>query len=55
MLVDPIPAGSQFVVGSVAVDGVSRPGANPAAGIVIGTIAAGASATVTFQVQVIVI
>ncbi|MEK3701220.1 hypothetical protein NYE33_29935 [Paenibacillus sp. FSL R10-2199] len=55
VLVDPIPAGSQFVVGSVAVDGVFRPGANPAAGIVIGTIAAGASTTVTFQVQVIVI
>lgn len=55
VLVDPIPAGSQFVVGSISVDGVFRPGANPAAGIVIGTIAAGASTTVTFQVQVIVI
>ncbi|MNP66606.1 hypothetical protein D3C76_1623340 [compost metagenome] len=55
VLVDPIPAGSQFVIGSVAVDGVQRPTANPAAGIVIGTIAAGASSTVTFQVQVIAI
>ncbi|WP_260510227.1 DUF7507 domain-containing protein [Paenibacillus typhae] len=53
VLVDPIPAGSQFVIGSVAVDGVQRANANPAAGIVIGTIAAGASSTVTFQVQVI--
>ncbi|MNE83522.1 hypothetical protein D3C80_1803430 [compost metagenome] len=53
VLVDPIPAGSQFVIGSVTVDGVQRPNANPAAGIVIGTIAAGASSTVTFQVQVI--
>ncbi|AIQ51776.1 DUF7507 domain-containing protein [Paenibacillus sp. FSL R7-0331] len=55
VLVDPIPAGSQFVIGSVAVDGVQRPAANPGAGIVIGSIAAGASSTVTFQVQVIVI
>ncbi|WP_091067851.1 isopeptide-forming domain-containing fimbrial protein [Paenibacillus sp. NFR01] len=53
LLVDPIPAGSQFVIGSVSVDGVFRPAANPAAGIVIGSIAAGASSTVTFQVQVI--
>lgn len=55
VLVDPIPAGSQFVAGSVTVDGVPRPGANPASGVVIGTIAPGASSTVTFQVQVIVI
>ncbi|MNC70109.1 hypothetical protein D3C75_1208860 [compost metagenome] len=52
VLVDPIPAGSQFVTGSVTVDGVTRPAANPGSGIVIGTIAAGASTTVTFQVQV---
>ncbi|MNN81571.1 hypothetical protein D3C81_1984090 [compost metagenome] len=55
VLVDPIPAGSQFVTGSVTVDGSARPTANPAAGIVIGTIAAGASSTVTFQVKVIAI
>lgn len=53
IVVDPIPAGSQFVIGSVAVDGTPRPSANPAAGIVIGTIAAGDSITITFQVQVI--
>ncbi|MEK4044017.1 DUF11 domain-containing protein [Paenibacillus sp. FSL H8-0048] len=55
VLVDPIPAGSQFVAGSVTVDGTPRPGANPATGIIIGTIAPGATSTVTFQVQVIVI
>ncbi|WNS46474.1 isopeptide-forming domain-containing fimbrial protein [Paenibacillus sp. MMS20-IR301] len=55
VLVDPIPAGSQFVTGSVSVDGVFRPGANPATGVQIGTIAPGASSTVTFQVQVIAI
>ncbi|WP_341347039.1 hypothetical protein [Paenibacillus sp. FSL H3-0469] len=55
VLVDPIPAGSQFVTGSVTVDGTPRPGANPGTGILIGTIAPGATSTVTFQVQVIVI
>lgn len=55
VLVDPIPAGSQFVAGSVTVDGTPRPGANPGTGILIGTIAPGATSTVTFQVQVIVI
>ncbi|WP_156131006.1 DUF11 domain-containing protein [Paenibacillus sp. FSL H7-0357] len=53
VLVDPIPAGSQFVAGSVTVDDIARPGANPGSGVVIGTIAAGASTTVTFKVQVI--
>lgn len=53
VLVDPIPAGSQFVPGSVTVDGTPRAGANPATGVTIGTIAPGASVTVTFQVQVI--
>ncbi|MBW4083828.1 DUF11 domain-containing protein [Paenibacillus sp. S150] len=53
VVVDPIPAGSQFVTGSVTVDGTVRPGVGPATGIEIGTIAAGASSTITFQVQVI--
>lgn len=52
ILVDPIPTGSQFVTGSVVVDGTSRPSGNPAGGIIIGTVVAGASSTVTFQVQV---
>ncbi|MNI36785.1 hypothetical protein D3C73_908500 [compost metagenome] len=55
VLVDPIPAGSQFVAGSVTVDGTARPGANPGSGIVIGTIAPGDSVTVTFQVQVVAV
>ncbi|MHA6529455.1 DUF7507 domain-containing protein [Paenibacillus sp. BAC0078] len=53
VLVDPIPAGSQFVAGSVTVDTVARPDANPGSGIVIGTIAAGAFSTVTFKVKVV--
>ncbi|WP_029191295.1 DUF7507 domain-containing protein [Paenibacillus elgii] len=52
VLIDPIPAGTVFVDGSVVVDGVSRPAAHPNTGIPIGTIANGASSTVTFNVQV---
>ncbi|WP_425495276.1 DUF7507 domain-containing protein [Paenibacillus tengchongensis] len=53
VLVDPIPAGSVLVPNSVTVDGVPRPGANPATGVTIGSIAPGATVTVTFQVQVV--
>jgi uncharacterized repeat protein (TIGR01451 family) len=53
IMVDPIPAGSQFVTGSITVDGTPRPSGSPASGIAIGTIAAGASSTITFQVQVV--
>ncbi|MCZ8518554.1 DUF7507 domain-containing protein [Paenibacillus caseinilyticus] len=49
---DNIPAGSAFVPNSVTVGGSTVPGANPAAGVNIGTIAAGGSSTLTFQVQV---
>ncbi|WP_274649655.1 DUF7507 domain-containing protein [Paenibacillus humicola] len=51
-ITDPIPAGSSFVPGSFTVNGVPVPGANPAAGVAIGTVAAGAAAAVTFQVLV---
>lgn len=50
---DPTPAGTVFVAGSVTVDGVSRPTANPNVGVAIGTIAPGASVSLTFQVQVV--
>jgi uncharacterized repeat protein (TIGR01451 family) len=49
---DPPPPGTSFVAGSFAVDGVVRPAADPAAGVPLGTIAKGAKATVTLQVQV---
>lgn len=49
---DPIPAGSTFVGGSLNVDGASRPAANPATGVIIGTIAPGDTVTVRFQVTV---
>ncbi|WP_422661105.1 DUF7507 domain-containing protein [Paenibacillus sp. EC2-1] len=52
VLVDPVPTGSVFVAGSVTVDGLSRPTANPNTGITIGTIAPNVTVIVTFQVQV---
>ncbi|MFB9754621.1 isopeptide-forming domain-containing fimbrial protein [Paenibacillus hodogayensis] len=55
VLVDPVPAGTRFVAGSVTVDGSSRPSANPNNGIPIGSIAAGGFSSVTFQVQVVAI
>ncbi|EFM12133.1 conserved repeat domain protein [Paenibacillus curdlanolyticus YK9] len=53
VLVDPVPTGTVFVTGSVTVDGTPRPAGNPNTGISIGSIAAGASSVVTFQVLVV--
>ncbi|WP_083681674.1 DUF11 domain-containing protein [Paenibacillus sp. FSL A5-0031] len=53
ILIDPTPAGTTFTTGSVTVDGSPRPTANPNNGITIGTIAAGGSSTVTFNVLVV--
>lgn len=52
LFTDAIPTGSSFVPGSVIIDGTARPGANPATGTIIGTIAPGASITITFSVSV---
>ncbi|GIP23952.1 DUF11 domain-containing protein [Paenibacillus sp. J22TS3] len=49
---DPIPAGTEFVSGSVTVNGIVIPSANPVTGIPVGSLAAGASAAVTFQLKV---
>ncbi|TYP72422.1 DUF7507 domain-containing protein [Paenibacillus methanolicus] len=53
ILSDALPAGSQFVGGSVTVGGTSAPAANPASGITIGTLAASSSVTVTLQALVV--
>ncbi|TVX92936.1 DUF11 domain-containing protein [Paenibacillus agilis] len=50
---DPLPSGANFVAGSVTVNGTPLPTANPATGIFVGVIAQSASATVTYQLQVI--
>jgi len=55
VMVDPVPVGTVFVPGSITVDGVARPTGNPNTGITLGSIAAGASVTVTFRVEVVVI
>lgn len=48
---DSVPTGTTFVAGSVTVNGT--PSANlPNTGITVGTLAAGASAIVTFQVTI---
>lgn len=52
VLIDAIPAGAAFVPNSVTVDGVSRPGAIPANGIAIGTIAPGVTVPVAFSITV---
>jgi large repetitive protein len=48
---DAPPIGTNFVAGSVTVDGVANAG-NPSAGISIGTVPAGGSRTVVFKVVV---
>ena len=51
IFLDPPPAGTSFLPGSVSVDGVAVAG-NPTAGINVGTVAAGAVKTVQFKVVV---
>ncbi|MDF2927103.1 MAG: hypothetical protein K0R57_6017 [Paenibacillaceae bacterium] len=53
VLVDPIPVGTSFVAGSVTVNGTPSPSDNPGVGISIGSIAAGVTVIVTFQVLVL--
>jgi uncharacterized repeat protein (TIGR01451 family) len=49
---DPPPPGTAFIPGTFKVNGIVQPGANPAAGVNLGTVAAGATRTVAFQVRV---
>ncbi len=49
---DPIPAGTTFVSGSVKIGGTSYPAYNPATGFPLPDLAAGANATVEFDVKV---
>ncbi|WP_019912177.1 DUF7507 domain-containing protein [Paenibacillus sp. HW567] len=52
ILTDLVPEGTSFISGSVTLQGIPLPGADPAAGIPIGNLDAGLSAVVAFQVQV---
>ena len=49
---DTPPPGTTFVPNSLTVGGVPQAGANPSAGVNVGTIAVGASKTITFQTLV---
>ncbi|MGY1423664.1 DUF6923 family protein [Bacillus cereus] len=51
ILTDPIPVGTNFVSGSVTVNGVPNVG-DPSIGILLGNIAPQTSLTITFQVQI---
>ena len=50
--IDPIPAGTTFVPGSVKINGTSYPAYNPNAGFALPDLAAGESVTVEFDVKV---
>lgn len=52
VFVDSIPAGTTFVANSVMVNGVARPGTNPASSINLGSINASQTTVVCFQVRV---
>ncbi|HDR7793732.1 TPA: DUF11 domain-containing protein [Bacillus luti] len=52
IFVDSIPAGTTFVANSVTVNGVERPGENPASSINLGSINASQMIVVRFQVRV---
>lgn len=49
---DTPPAGTSFVSGSVFVNGIAQPTANPLNGVPVGSVAAGATTTVRFQARV---
>src|SRR6185295_605259 len=49
---DPPPAGTSFVANSFTVNGVVLPGADPVAGVPLGTVAAGTTVTVTLHVHI---
>ncbi|WP_028551516.1 DUF11 domain-containing protein [Paenibacillus sp. UNC451MF] len=49
----PLPPGTQFVPGSVVIDGIFTPSYDPVQGIPVETLLSGASVYVTFRLQVI--
>ncbi|MBY0013081.1 DUF11 domain-containing protein [Paenibacillus typhae] len=48
----PVPEGAVFIPGSVVAGGVYSPEADPAAGILLGTLGVGAAAEISFRVRV---
>ncbi|UHA74272.1 DUF7507 domain-containing protein [Paenibacillus sp. 481] len=52
VLTDSIPNGTRFVAGTVVINGIAAPNADPTTGISLGTLASGASVTVTYVLEV---
>lgn len=52
VLTDVLPTGLTFVTGSVIIDGVPNPSANPATGINLGSLSPGQTEVVTFNATV---
>ncbi len=52
LLVDTAPVDTTFVFGSVTINGINQPNANPENGITLGTLAPNDSVIITFQVTI---
>ncbi|KLV15786.1 hypothetical protein ABW01_23080 [Bacillus anthracis] len=52
LLVDTAPVDTTFVIGSVTINGINQPNANPENGITLGNLAPNESAIITFQVTI---
>ncbi|AOM04767.1 cell surface protein [Bacillus cereus] len=52
LLVDTAPADTTFVIGSVTINGINQPNANPENGITLGNLAPNESVIITFQVTI---
>ncbi|MCD1203075.1 DUF11 domain-containing protein [Bacillus cereus] len=52
LLVDTAPADTTFVIGSVTINGINQPNANPENGITLGNLAPNDSVIITFQVTI---
>ena len=52
LLVDTAPVDTTFVIGSVTINGINQPNANPENGITLGTLAPSESVIITFQITI---
>ncbi len=48
----PLPSGTAFIADTFSINGILQSGANPVNGVNIGTITAGTTVTISFQVTV---
>ncbi|UYX54031.1 cell surface protein [Bacillus thuringiensis] len=52
LAIDTVPVDTTFVIGSVMINGINQPNANPENGITLGSLAPNESAIITFQVTI---